>query len=256
MKNNPQICRREWLRISATLSAAWAIGSSGYGQTKNRRVLVWSEKTAPKDVYPNDINGAIAEGLKTLPGWDVATANIGDPEQGCSQASLDKTDVLIWWGHKRHGEVKDEYVKRVVKRVKEEGMGFISVHSSHFAKPNKVLMGTPCTWRNYEADGSAVKIIVADPKHPIAKGIKDFTLPKTERYGDPYAVPKPEAVVFECIYYKPDGKEEKAQQGLCWTIGKGKFFYFQTGHETYPDLFRDDVRQIFRNAVLWAAPQS
>ena len=28
----------------------------------NRCVVVWSEGTAPKEVYPNDINGAIAEG--------------------------------------------------------------------------------------------------------------------------------------------------------------------------------------------------
>jgi trehalose utilization protein len=44
--------------------------------------------------------------------------------------------------------------------------------------------------------------------------------------------------------------------GLCWTVGKGRVFYFTPGHETYNDFFRDDVRQILRNAVEWAGPRN
>lgn len=103
-------------------------------------VVVWPERTAPKDVYPNDINGAIAEGLACLKGWEVVTANIDDPEQGLPDELLQRADVLIRWGHKRHGQVNDSLVDKIEKRVKEDGMGFISLHSSHFAKPNKRLI--------------------------------------------------------------------------------------------------------------------
>ena len=81
-----------------------------------KTVVVWSEGTAPKNVYPSDINGAIAEGLKAseqMKDWDVVVANLSDPEQGLPDALLAKADVLVWWGHKKHGEVKDELVNKI-----------------------------------------------------------------------------------------------------------------------------------------------
>ena len=97
--------------------------------------------TAGKNIYPNDINGAIADGLKKdLPDWDVVVANLSDPDQGISDELLNRCDVMIWWGHKKHGEVKDALVEKIFKRVTEQGMGFISLHSAHFAKINIKLM--------------------------------------------------------------------------------------------------------------------
>jgi trehalose utilization protein len=57
------------------------------------------------------------------------------------------------------------------------------------------------------------------------------------------------------VYHRPDGSTEKSRQGLCFTVGKGKVFYFQPGHETYPHFFDENVRKILRNAVEWAAPK-
>jgi trehalose utilization protein len=252
------ISRRRALGSLAVAAAAGSLVAPWptLAQSGKRTVVVWSEGTAPKDMYPKDINGAITEGLASLSGWNVVAASIEQPEQGVSDALLNQCDVLIWWGHKRHKEVKDELVQKIVKRVKEEGMGFISVHSSHFAKPYKALMGTACTWREYKADGTSVKITVKDPKHPIAKGVpKEFDLPKIERYGEPFAVPEPEAVVLEGVYTKPNGEKEPGRMGLCWTIGKGRVFYLTPGHETYDDFFRPEIRQVLMNAVAWAAPK-
>lgn len=262
-KSPAAISRRQALALSAVaaagamLSPALLAASAG-----KRRVVVWSEGSAAEDrgskeVYPKDINTAIAEGLKPLAakGWEIVIAGLKDPDQGLSDERLDAADVLIWWGHKKHGEVKDDLVNRIEKRVKEGGMGFISTHSSHFAKPYKRLMGTACSWREYQADGTSVKIIVKEPNHPICQGIKDFSLPKIERYGEPFAVPTPEAVPLDGIYTKPDGTTAPGRMGLCWTVGKGKVFYFTPGHETYDDYYRPEVRQIFINAVQWAAPK-
>jgi len=226
--------------------------------TTPRCVVVWSEGTAPKEVYPDDINGAIVEGLKgTLEGWDVVKASLSDPEQGLPEALLKRADVLVWWGHRKHREVKAELVGRIEKRVKEDGMGFIALHSAHFAEPNIKLMGTRCSWGAYIGDSTNLKIVVKDGAHPIAKGIpNEFSLIHHERYNDPYAVPAAKSVVFEGVADLKNGGTSTSKQGFCWEVGKGRMFYFQPGHETNPIFFNETIRQIIANAVLWAALDS
>lgn len=253
---NLNISRRSVLAIGTIAAGELLLRGTARADQPKRRVVVWSEGTAPKNVYPKDINSAVAEGLKPLEGWEIVTASISDPDQGMPQESLQKTDVLMWWGHTKHGQVKDELVERIVRRVKEERMGFIALHSSHYSKALKKVLGTPCGFSAYVCDGSSVKVTVKEPNHPIAQGVKDFTLDKTERYSEPFEVPPPEAVVFDGVYHRPDGSTEPSRQGLVWTVGKGKVFYFQPGHETYPHFFDENVRRILRNAVVWAAPKS
>jgi trehalose utilization protein len=259
---NNCISRRTAMGLGAAIATGILMDANLFATPAKRKVVVWSEGTANKDsaskgVYPQDVNTAIAEGLNPLQakGWEILKASLNDPEQGMSDELLNSTDVLIWWGHKRHGDVRDALVDRIEKRVKEAGMGFIATHSSHFAKPYKRLMGTACTWREYVADGTSAEIIVKEPKHPICKGVKNFKLPKIERYGEPFAVPTPEAVPLDGIYTKPDGATKPGRMGLCWTVGKGKVFYFTPGHETYDDYYLPEVRQILINAVEWAAPK-
>ena len=246
------ISRRVLLGGGLALAGGLLAGESALAAPKIKgKVVVWSEGTAPKNVYPDDINTAIAEGLKPLKGWEVVTANLKDPDQGLPDSLLNSANVLIWWGHQKHGDVKDELVQRIVKRVKEDGMGFIATHSAHYSKPLKAILGTNCGWKYYIDDGTPVELIVKAPKHPIAKGVKNFTVPKTERYGDPFEVPTPDTLIFDGVYTLKDGKMENAQQGMVWQVGKGRVFYFQPGHEAYPIYFMDEVRQIFRNGVQW-----
>jgi len=256
------------LILAAMMAAGLCINLSAFAA--KRTVVVWSEGTAPQDVYPNDINGAIIEGLAGLEGWDVIKANLSDPDQGLSDERLNKCDVLIWWGHKNHGDVKTELSRRIVQRVKEQGMGFISLHSAHFAKPNIALMseaqtskelldkvqpkGRVAAWGAYVADSLTLKVTIKDAAHPIAKGVSDFTIAHGERYSDPYAVPAAQSVVFEGDATLKNGTMDHSQVGFCWEIGKGKMFYFQAGHETDPVFYDKNVRKIMANAVQWAAP--
>ncbi len=224
-----------------------------------KTVVVWSEGTAPKNIYPQDINGAIAEGLKAsegMKGWDVVVANLSDPEQGLPDELLNRADVLVWWGHKKHGEVKDALVDKIERRVKEEGMGFIALHSAHFAKPNKRLMGTACSFSAYKSDTSETVVRVAQADHPLAKGVKaEFSVANDERYSDPYVVPPTEQVPFVGVQVHKNGTREEAKLGYCWNVGKARFFYFQLGHETNPIYFDPEIRKILANAVNWAAKQ-
>ena len=89
-----------------------ALAVPGIAEEKGakRCVVVWSEGTAPKNIYPNDINGAIVEGLKEkLKDWEIVKAGIKDPDQGLPDKLLNRADVLIWWGHKKHKLVKDAH---------------------------------------------------------------------------------------------------------------------------------------------------
>ena len=237
--------------------AAVAVFALCAGAAEKKTVVVWSEGTAPKNVYPNDINGAIAEGLRAsdkLKDWDVVVANLADPDQGVSDALLARADVMIWWGHKKHGDVKDALVDKIEKRVKEDGMGFIALHSAHFAKPNKRLMGTPCTFAAYKSDIKDTVVKVAMPGHPIAQGVAaEFTVANDERYTDPYAVPPTDQVPFIGDQHVKDGSVDTAKMGFCWDVGKARYFYLQLGHETNPIYFHPEIRKIMANAVLWAA---
>jgi trehalose utilization protein len=162
--------------------------------------------------------------------------------------------VLVWWGHKKHGQVKDKLVQKIARRVKEEGMGFIALHSSHFAKPNILLLGTPCTFAAYVADNKETVIKVTAADHPITKGVaKEFTIANDERYSDPYAVPPTIASPFGGTHIHKDGVKEESIQSYCWTVGKANYFYFQAGHETNPIYFQPEIRKIMANAVIWAA---
>jgi trehalose utilization protein len=110
------------------------------------RVTVWNEfrhekkHERIKSIYPDGIHGAIAKGLEEIGGFEVRTATLDEPEHGLTKEVLENTDVLTWWGHMAHGEVSDEIVERVQKRVLE-GMGLIVLHSGHFSKIFRKLMG-------------------------------------------------------------------------------------------------------------------
>jgi len=221
------------------------------------RVTVWSENVhewknpAVRAIYPEGMHQAIAEGLRVaLPQVMVSTATLHEPEHGLTEERLAATDVLTWWGHVAHGEVSDAVVTRVQQRVLE-GMGLIVLHSAHYSKIFKRLLGTSCslTWR--EA-GERERLWVCNPGHPIAAGIdRCFELAHEEMYGEPFGIPPPEEQVF--ISWFEGG--EVFRSGCCWTRGNGKIFYFRPGHETYPTYFDPKVRRILANAVEWARPQ-
>jgi trehalose utilization protein len=214
------------------------------------RVLAWSEMTEPREVYPQGINGAIADHLRGLPDMEVRTAALDDAGQGVSEEALARTDVLLWFGHVRHGQVSAESVARVVRHVKERGMGYLPLHSSHYSQPLKQLTGTSGSWRDYVENGKPARILVVDSGHPITRGVEDFTIPAEEWYGEPYEVPTPEAVVLVGLY---DDGREVARDGITWTIGEGRVFYFRPGHETYPIYHMPEVRRILENGVRWCA---
>ena len=106
------------------------------------RVLVWDEQQPEqKQAYGEKFLGeAIAAHLARQPGLTVKSTRLEAPEQGLDEATLDATDVLVWWSHKKNPAVSDERAERIVTRVRAGRLGFIALHSAHWAKPFIRLM--------------------------------------------------------------------------------------------------------------------
>ncbi|MBU6457060.1 MAG: ThuA domain-containing protein [Bradyrhizobium sp.] len=217
------------------------------------RVRVWNENVHERtselvrELYPDGIHGALAAALLGHGFADVETSTLEQPEHGLGEAALAATDVLVWWGHKAHGDVSDAVVERVVKRV-WEGMGLVVLHSGHFSKPFKRLMGSPCALKWREA-GEVERVWTVNPGHPIAEGLpRHFDIAQEEMYGEPFSVPEPMETVF--ISWFEGG--EVFRSGLTWRRGAGKIFYFRPGHEAYPTYRDPNVLRVVANGVRWA----
>lgn len=219
------------------------------------QVTVWNEFRHEKKnekvraIYPDGMHATIAAFLGKQADLAVRTATLDEPEHGLTQEVLDKTDVLTWWGHMAHGDVKDEIVERVQKRVLE-GMGLIVLHSGHYSKIFKKLLGTTCSlkWRESTDKERFWNIM---PSHPIAAGLGEyFEIPREEMYGEPFGIPTPDELIF--ISWFTGG--EVFRSGATWTRGHGRIFYFRPGHESYPTYHQKEVQQVITNAVRWAKP--
>lgn len=216
------------------------------------RVTVWNEFRHEKNndevakIYPEGIHATLAAALRDR-GFDAGTATLDEPEHGLTEEVLNATDVLLWWGHIAHDEVADEVVERVRGRVLS-GMGLIVLHSGHFSKIFKRLMGTTCDlkWRHDDTE----RLWVVAPGHPIAEGVGEYIELEEEMYGEHFDVPEPDELVFVSWF----GGGEVFRSGLCYKRGAGRIFYFRPGHEENPSYHNPDVLRVIENAARWAAP--
>lgn len=217
------------------------------------QVTVWNEYRHEKTdeevqkMYPEGIHGQLANFIGEE--FTVRTATLDEEEHGLTEEVLAETDVLLWWGHVAHDEVQDEIVNRVHQRVLE-GMGLIVLHSGHFSKIFKKLMGTSCDlkWRE---DGKHCRIWNVNPSHPIVEGVGEMIeLEQEEMYGEHFDIPAPDELVF--VTWFPGG--EVFRSGCTYHRGNGKVFYFQPGHETYPSYYNEQVQKVIKNAIRWCAP--
>jgi trehalose utilization protein len=218
------------------------------------RVTIWNEflqeqrKEEVARIYPKGMHGAIADGIRQE-GFEISCATFEEPEHGLTQEKLDRTDVLIYWGHVEHKGFQDHVVDHICKRV-HEGMGLVVLHSGHHSKLFRKLMGTSCDllWR--EADEKE-RLWVMDPSHPIVEGIGPYIeLEEEEMYGEHFDIPTPEELIL--VSWFQGG--EVFRSGCTYRRGQGKIFYFRPGHETYPTYHNKDVQRVIANAVKWTAP--
>ena len=220
------------------------------------RVTIWNEGIHEKTdaevqkIYPKGMHCAMAKFLQKNFDIETRTATLDESEHGLTEDVLNNTDVIIWWGHKAHEKVSDEIIRRVQKRVLQ-GMGLIVLHSAHYSKIFRALMGTNCSLKWREA-GDKERLWNIEPGHPITKGIGDYIeLPANEMYGERFDIPTPDKLIF--ISWFEGG--EVFRSGCCWERGHGRIFYFSPGHETYPIFYNEQIQKVITNAIRWAKPR-
>jgi len=217
-------------------------------------VTIWNEFLHEKQheevtrVYPEGIHIALQKGLASEQ-FNIRTATLEEPEHGLTEEILNNTDVLVWWGHMGHDRVEDAIVERVHARVMA-GMGLIVLHSAHFSKIFKKLMGTGCDLKWREANEKE-RLWVVNPGHPIAEGLPEYiTLDHEEMYGEHFDIPAPDELIF--LSWFQGG--EVFRSGCTFTRGQGKIFYFRPGHETFPTYYNEHILKVISNGIKWAKP--
>jgi len=219
------------------------------------KVTVWGENLheqrdeSVRKLYPDGMHTTIAAGIAEYLGADavVRTATLDQPEHGLTDEVLLQTDVLTWWGHIGHEQVDDEVVDRVKQRVLQ-GMGLVVLHSGHWSKIFRSLMGTSCNLR-WRSVGERELVWMVAPAHPIAAGIPPvFAIDAQEMYGEYFDIPQPDELVFISSF----AGGEVFRSGCCFHRGAGRIFYFSPGDQEYPVYHNDNVRKVLANGVRWA----
>ncbi len=222
------------------------------------RITLWNEflheqhDPAVKAIYPNGIHDTLAEAIRQqIPTAHIHTATLDQPDHGLPDDLLDQTDVLAWWGHKAHNQVRDDIVEKIHARILN-GMGALFLHSAHFAKPFKKLMGTSCRIHWREA-AEPERLFIVHPAHPIADGLPThIDISHEEMYGEFFDIPTPDELIMLSWF-----QGGNVFRSCCtWTRGKGKIVYFRPGHETHPTYHKPEIQRIICNALRWAAPTS
>ena len=217
-------------------------------------VTVWNEylhEVQEPDigaVYPTGIHGALAEGLGVHADLSVRTATLGEPSHGLTDDVIGATDVMIWWGHMGHHLVENAVVEKVHQAVLS-GMGLIVLHSGHFSKIFRRLMGTNCSLQWREANEKE-RLWVLEPSHPIMAGLPPhFELEAEEMYGERFDVPTPDELLM--VSWFQGG--EVFRSCATWRRGHGRVVYFRPGHEEYPTYRNEHVLRVITNSCRWAA---
>jgi trehalose utilization protein len=224
------------------------------------RVTVWNEHVhegrdaSVRKLYPDGMHAPIVEGIRRHHAdATVRVATLEEPEHGLTEATLAETDVLTWWGHQAHDQVEDRIVERVYARVME-GMGIVVLHSAHYSKIFKRLMGTTCSlrWRS-DPGGEREVIWTVNPAHPIAAGVpQPMVIPHDEMYGEFFDIPPPDELVFVTSF---EGGEV-FRSGCCWYRGNGRVAYFSPGDQEFPVYHQPEVQRAIANCVAWAGASS
>ncbi len=207
------------------------------GDRQVTRVTVWNEfvherrDDSVRAIYPDGMHKVVGAALERYLGDAVSVrfATLDEPEHGLGGSVLEETDVLTWWGHCAHDQVSDAVVDRVATHVLQ-GMGLVVMHSAHYSKIFRRLMGTDCglRWRNAE-DRELVWSV--SPGHPICKDVPiPIVIPRQEMYGEFFDIPQPDELVFISSFTGG----EVFRSGCCFMRGRGRIFYFSPGDQEYP----------------------
>lgn len=143
----------------------------------------------------------------------------------------------------------------------ETGIGLVSTHHNLGARPDwpefTRIIGGKYVFKEETIDGAAlarstydhdqeIAVKVADPEHPITKGLADFTI-HDETYGHFYVAPDSHVLLTT--------DHPKCGRNIAWTrnYGKSRICYLIFGHDD--QAWRNPAyRDLLQRAIRWSAP--
>lgn len=151
--------------------------------------------------------------------------------------------------------------KAFVALLKDKGIGLVSLHHNmgahadwdqfpriiggkFFLKPGEIdgeKHAKPSGWEH----GQQIKVTVADKKHPITRGLKDFEI-HDEVYNNYYTAPKAR------ILLKTDHPKNDPELAWVKRFGKSRVFYLMLGHDSQA-YKNPNYRQLVARGIRWAA---
>ncbi len=256
-------------------SLAWLkeIGMVSAPATKKvPRIVVWDERQPQqKSVYPNWLGNHLADHLRSAGGLDVQSVALDDPGQGL--LDLDNCDVLVWWGHVRHAELKPELAGQIVRRIEAGKLSLLALHASHWSQPFVQAMRS-------RARADALNALAPDERSTAILAETNlftnfYTVPKYTSPRTPFAIyRKPgegpvqiQLFLPNCCFpaYRADGKSSQVRvvnpshpiaRGLsgAFTIGQTEM-YDEPFHVPPPDEVVLEERwasgEWFRSGMVW-----
>ncbi|MBI5094914.1 MAG: ThuA domain-containing protein [Candidatus Hydrogenedentes bacterium] len=195
--------------------------------------------------------------FKTMPGVEYTEAVQPAANALYTREAAKSYDVVVLYDMVQ--EISDEQKQDLVRLLKKDGKGLVAIHHSmanylYWPEFRKILGGRyytkPLTVNGVEHSKSGYEhdvhftVQIADPKHPITKGMKDFEL-VDETYSD-YDIERGITPLLKVNH-------PKSAPVIAWTnkYGKARIVVIQSGHG--PTAYSNpNYRQILENAIRWA----
>lgn len=262
------------MRISLLLFVC-TIACTATLRAEGVHVLIWDERQPRQaEAYEKFLGNEIASRLKaSADDLELRSFALDDLEQGLSAGNLDWADVIVWWGHARHSDVKAEKAKQIVERIRRGELDLIALHSAHWARPFVEAMN----WRSVEdgrkhlekyAQGKQLTIETVSP--PRERTVPTHGSVLTPAYFGYKKSPKAYQGVIHlpwCCFpdYRPDGKpstitvklpKHPIAKGLPATFRvKQTEMYNEPFHVPEPDevIFEEtwEAGERFRSGMVW-----
>ncbi len=172
-------------------------------------------------------------------------------------ALADQQDVVVFydmWTKPLTQQQKDAFVA-LLKR----GIGVVALHHTLAAHPDwpeyaKIIGGRyfvrPTQWdgqtyKSSYAHGQDIHVRVADPDHPITRGLSDFDI-HDETYKDYYTDPRAHVLLTT--------DHPKSDPELAWTLRyqNSRVFYLQLGHDRFA-YENPAYRTLISRGLRWVA---
>ncbi len=156
--------------------------------------------------------------------------------------------------------ITPEQQKAFVALLKGSGIGLVSLHHNMGAHRDwdlfRKIIGGKFLFQPAEIDGKKcpksgwehgqqIKVTVADKKHPITRGLKDFEI-HDEVYNNYFTAPKVKVLL------KTDHPKNDPELAWVKRFGNSRVFYFMLGHD-HQAYENENFREIVARGIRWAA---